>query len=419
MKARIIRDEAGKPTRVIGTTGDVTELREAKEQAERASRAKSEFLTIMSHELRTPMNGILGFAQLLDAQVFGKLNEKQKEFADAILTSGDHLLKLIDEVLELSKIETGKLSISMEQVDLVPVCKAVVASLTQLGDKAGIEIDPGNYGLDMPPLLVDRTRLSQCLFNIGSNAIKFNQTGGTVRFSFQMREEGVVRIAITDTGFGIPAHRLAELFQPFSRLGAEQKAIEGTGVGLALSQKLAGLMGGSIGVESIEGEGSTFWIDLQVYRATGLETLSPVVPHIFPSLQDGFKLLYVEDNPMNRLLMANICTALSDVVLIEAEDARGGLEAAVAERPDIIVLDINLPDRNGFVLLQEFRANPALMEVPVIALSANAMPDQIKRGRQAGFFHYLSKPIDVADFIGVIAAALEASRLTKLTSLMD
>jgi len=406
--AKIIRGADGRAIRLIGTTIDVTELREAKEEAERASRAKSEFLTIMSHELRTPMNGVLGFAQLLETQIFGTLNEKQGEFAAAILDSGNHLLKLIDEVLELSKIETGKLSISMEPSDVSSVCKAVVAALSHLADKTGIEIEAGDYGADLPRVLVDRTRLSQCLYNLGSNAIKYNREGGSVTFSYAVLADGTIRIAVRDTGHGIPQDRLAELFQPFNRLGAEQKAIEGTGVGLALSLKLANLMGGSIGVESREGEGSTFWIDLPPYRPTTPDPTIIVKPERAAVPKRGFRLLHIEDNPMNRLLMANICMAMSEVELIEAGDARAGLQAAHEARPDVIVLDINLPDRNGYAVLQEIRDDPDLAGTPVIALSANAMPADMRRGLKAGFFQYLAKPIDVADFLQVIDAALTA-----------
>jgi two-component system sensor histidine kinase/response regulator len=236
----------------------------AKAVADKANRMKSEFLTGMSHELRTPMNAILGFAQLLDGWHFGDLNEKQKEFVGHILFSGNHLLELIDDVLDLSKVEVGELSVAIERVDLVPLMTSVVASLGPSAEQAGIVLLPQDFGLGMPALITDRVRLAQILINLGSNAIKYNRKNGTVGFSYARLPDDTVRITVADTGIGIPADRQDELFLPFSRLRIEQTAIDGTGVGLALSRRLIELMGGTIGFASTLGQGSSFWVDCPI-----------------------------------------------------------------------------------------------------------------------------------------------------------
>jgi PAS domain S-box-containing protein len=284
----IVRDPAGVPLRMVGINWDVTESHrladqlmaekerlletvekwtEAQQVAEKASKAKSEFLTIMSHELRTPLNAILGFGQLLEGQLFGPLGPKQKEYVEAILNSGEHLLELINDILELSKIESGEMAVEAEQVDVAHILKSVIATLTPSAARRTIELIGGDCPGDLPSVLADHVRVAQALINLGSNAIKYNRPGGTVTFTCEKIDGVWIRLAVTDTGIGIPENRQSELFQPFSRLGVEKKAIDGTGVGLALTKRLLKLMGGRIDFTSELDKGSCFWIDLPIYVA--------------------------------------------------------------------------------------------------------------------------------------------------------
>lgn len=421
---RLIRDPAtGQPQEILGTMRDISArksaenaLEQAKAEAERANQAKSDFLTSMSHELRTPMNGILGFGQLLATSHFGSLQPRQKEFVDAILDSGKHLLDLIDDILQLSKIEAGKLSVTLESVSLLPLIKSVTANLQGEARKYGIDLKGNDAGLGMPVVWADRTRLAQAIINLGSNAIKYNRPNGSVMLSCETISGDCVRISVRDTGIGIPEERRKELFQPFSRLGAERGLVEGTGIGLSLTRKLVELMNGSLGYTSKAGEGSCFWIDVPVSKEIGAVETEHAEPVSAERRRSGYTILYVEDNHGNRTLMRRVIETLKDVTLLEATTGQAGLVVAREENPDLIILDINLPDVSGFALLQQLRLIPATLMTPVLALSADAMPSNVQRGLESGFFRYLTKPLDIEALLLAIDAALSEAETKRVSA---
>ncbi len=378
----------------------------AREAAETATRAKSAFLTSMSHELRTPMNSILGFSDLLIGEHFGPLNEKQLEHAGLIRQSGEHLLNLMDGVLELSKIEAGRVSVSIEPVNVTAAIKSVVASLEVLSDKYKVEVRTGNLGNGRYYVNADATRLAQVLINLGSNAIKYNRPGGWVEFSILVRSDGKTRIYVTDNGLGISAEQQEGAFQPFNRMGAEQGKIEGSGIGLALVRNYVELMGGSVGFESTEGEGSKFWVDFQTADEKELNKARDIVMNAGAATTERgrpLKVLYVEDNELNRSLFRYYMEALENIELLEAEDGLTGLPLARTEEPDLIFLDINLPGMNGYDILQEIRSDPRIKATKVIALTANAMSGDAERGIEAGFDQYLAKPVRLEQLTNLIA----------------
>ena len=359
----IARDEAEQAAR---------EMAVAKEAAERGNQAKSQFLTLMSHELRTPLNSILGFAQLIDRRDYGPLTAKEKEYVDAILSSGNHLLELINDILDLSKIDSGRMTISLERVELISLINSAIANLKPMAERAGVEIN-GISDTNGPAIHADRHRLAQCLLNLGSNAIKYNRPQGSVTLSYSVRGEKV-RLCVADTGIGIPQDRQAELFEIFNRLGAEQSGIEGTGVGLALTRRLVELMGGSIGFVSKPGEESRFWIDIPIYVPGPHEHQPIAEPGGSNALQiSGCSILYVEDNPMVLLLMRDLLATIEGIRFYEATTGAQGLAMAKAHHPDLILLDISLPDMTGVTLLQQLKDLPEFTATPILALSGNAL----------------------------------------------
>ena len=384
------------------------ELETARSVAEKANLAKSDFLSSMSHELRSPLNAILGFAQLIESD-FPPPTAPQKESIVQILQAGWHLLKLIDEILDLAKVESGQVPLSREPVSLAEVMLECRGMTEPQALQRGIRVTYPRF--DVPYFVrADRTRLKQVLINLLSNAIKYNQPGGTVVVGCTGRGSERTRITVEDTGAGLYPEQLAQLFQAFNRLGQEAGGEEGTGIGLVVAKRLVELMGGLIGAESTVGVGSVFWFELQsvaepVIALDGDDAAALIAPKV-PRAARLSTLLYIEDNPANLRLVEQIIARHPDLHLLTAVNGKTGVETARASRPDVILLDINLPDINGFEALKLLHADPLTANIPVIAISANAMPFDIERGLRAGFFRYMTKPIRVTDFMEALEVTL-------------
>jgi hypothetical protein len=421
--ASLVRGAQGEPLCLMGSFVDITESRQAREalrdltqtlerrvrertaeltqataRAERASRAKSEFLSRMSHELRTPLNAVLGFAQILE---LSNPNERQRTWAREIRRAGDHLLELIEQLLDLSRIEVGRLPLRIEAQAVAPIVREAVSIVQPLIEERGVQL--ALSGLDeSAAALVDSTRLRQILVNFLSNAVKFNRPdGGRITVTCSAPEADRLRLTVTDTGIGIAPEKLDSLFQPFERLGVEARGIDGTGIGLALSKQLAELMHARIGAESVTEQGSSFWIDLPRAAAAAVHDLH-LVPR--PALTgQPIRLLYVEDNVVNLEVMRGMLAAYPNVKLFTTDDGAEAIEVARSHQPALILLDIHMPKMDGFAILRKLRGHPQTRAIPVVAVTADAMPDEVERGLAAGFVRYLTKPVAQEALLELIA----------------
>ena len=390
------------------------ELDAARQVAEKANQAKSDFLSSMSHELRTPLSAILGFAQLIESGT-PKPTPAQARGVQQILQAGWYLLELINEILDLALIESGRLSLSLESVLLSEVmqeCQAMVESQAQ---KRGVTVIFPPAELQFA-VNADRIRVKQVLINLLTNAIKYNRVYGTVSVSCIEQPPGRIRICVEDTGEGLSDEKIAQLFQLFNRLGQEVNTEQGTGIGLVMAKRLVELMGGSMGVHSTVGKGSVFWLEMNLTADSShladnsLQPLSSVPQPAFahtPASAQVNTLLYVEDNPANLMLVEDLIARRPEVCLLKARDGLTGIELARATRPDVILMDINLPGISGFHALKILLDDPATAHIPVLAQSANAMPHDSAKGLEAGFFGYLAKPINMDRLTEILLMHLE------------
>lgn len=402
---------AGSETWAQAVVRDVTEaharrneIREARKAAEKASQAKSEFLASMSHELRTPLNSILGFSQLMERDRKEPLSERQRGMVAHITRGGQHLLRLIDEVLDLSRIEAGVVSVSLEPVSVTSLLAEVVGTLSPLATSRNVTLIVSELPPDLTMVRADRTRLAQVLLNFGTNSIKYGSPRGTVRLAAQSLPGSRVRVSVQDDGPGIPDEHQAHIFEPFQRAGQEGGTIEGTGIGLTISQRLARLMGGDIGFISNPGEGSTFWIDLDAEKQP--RALEPARKRAAASSApaDLFRVLYVEDNEANVAFMKALLEERDDIALETCRDAESGLALATSTPTpfNLIILDVHLPRMSGVDAARALRSHPLTSMTPLVALSAAALPDERSRALEAGFSRYLTKPLDINELDAVI-----------------
>ncbi|MBV9470624.1 MAG: PAS domain S-box protein [Abitibacteriaceae bacterium] len=393
-------------------------IHQAKEEAERANRAKSEFLSRMSHELRTPLNAVLGFAQIMEMR---DLDPKEREAVEHILKAGRHLLDLINEVLDITRIETGRLSLSPEPISITHVAEEVLSLVRPLATPQGIhlinEMSESGSEQSGKNVLADQQRLKQVLLNLLSNAVKYNRPDGTVTLGCEVVSPTTLRIKVSDTGLGLRPQEIEKLFVPFERLGAARSQVEGTGIGLALSKGLVEAMGGQIGVESTVGQGSTFWVELPMVespleRQKWLrgEDLLPAPPTLTEA-SARWTVLYIEDNLSNLRLMEYVLSERPEIKLLSAMQGRVGLDLACQHRPDLILLDLHLPDILGDEVLRRLQVTPETKNIPVVMVSADATHHEIARLLDAGAKDYLTKPLDVRRCLQIMEETLWDSKL--------
>ena len=418
-----IRDRRTREGGVVNLIVDITaikvheaELSAARHAADAANRAKSDFLSRMSHELRTPLNAVIGFSQMLLLDRKDMLTEKQQGYCQDIENSGRHLLSLVNDVLDLARIESGNEEVSIGRVAVAEALGSLRAAVAGLAASSKVEVNV-SVPTGVEDVLADDRRLYQVLLNLVSNASKYNRKGGAVAVSAHAVSASRVRFSVVDTGMGVPLDLQADLFEPFHRLGQEHAGIDGTGIGLSICKRLTEAMGGEIGFVSEPGVGSTFWIELPCDVDSG--DVVPIAPaeqalrapaeralRAPANAATGYSLLYVEDIPANVRLMTTLIQTLPHVRLLTAATPGQGLDLARTHRPDLIVLDLNLPGMSGYEILAYLKAMPGLSDTPVLALTAAATPSDVRRGLAAGFFRYLTKPFDVIQFLDALGECI-------------
>ncbi|MGV7222632.1 MAG: ATP-binding protein [Nitrospinales bacterium] len=406
------RNEAGEVVSITVASQDVTEqvlnreaLAKSKEIAEKANKAKSEFLSRMSHEFRTPLNAILGFSQLMSMDQ-KSLNVEQLENIESISSSGKHLMRLINDILDLAQVESGKSRVSIVPVSIVEILDDLVLLARPMANDNGINLTFNKKeGLNLS-IMADKTRLKQVILNLISNAIKYNKPNGCVDINLNKTSDRMLRISVTDTGLGIAEDQQEGLFEPFNRLGAEKTNTEGTGIGLSITKFLIELMNGNIGFTSILGKGSSFYIELPICESkksikVGRRENDGELGAMTKK-DNKIKILYVEDKPDNLELVRQILQSRKNIDIIAAPDARLGIDFANVHQPDLILMDINLPGLDGVEACRILSNDPKTSKIPIIAVSANAMKNEIKKSMDAGFIDYITKPIDVSQFLAKI-----------------
>jgi PAS domain S-box-containing protein len=408
----LLRDANGEARSIVGVVEDITEhlkleaAEHAREAAEASNQAKSEFLSRMSHELRTPLNAMLGFAQLLDLDPRHPLAEAQRPWVGQIQQAGWHLLEMINDVLDLSRIESGNLRLQIETLNLAELLAATLPMVEGDAQQRRVAITqqlaPGTA-----TVLGDATRVKQILTNLLSNAVKYNADGGRIQIASRMVGTEAVEVIVTDTGLGMTPDQMADLFQPFNRLGRERSTQQGTGIGLVITQRLAKLMGGLLRARSLAGEGSTFILTLPcaIDADTVRSDLDALVPS--PPVYHRRLVHYVEDNETNVEVMRGILAQRPQVEMKVSITGLDGLAAIRAQQPDLILLDMHLPDISGMELLRHLKQDAQTGGIPIVVVSADALAPQIAAAFEAGCDHYLTKPINVAELLTVVDDMLE------------